>query len=551
MTAAPLLQVSDLQVVYRTRQGPVTAVDGANLMMRSGQTLALVGGSGSGKSTTAHAVIGLLPAGGVVSRGRVRYDGQDLVNLPERRFRALRGRQIGLVPQDPYLSLNPLQRIGTQVAEVLRIHRLASDRAAAARRVEEVLALAGLPDPATVAKRYPHELSGGMRQRVLIAIALAGEPRLLIADEPTSALDVTVQRRILDHLQTLTAELRMGLLLITHDLAIAADRADEVAVMADGRVVEHGPSRQLLTAPVHPYTARLVSDRPGLARTVARRRPPVVPPGTAPLVEARDLVKEFPAPDGGRLRTVNGVSLTIGPGETLGLVGESGSGKSTLARMLLRLTPPTAGHVLFDGVDITRTDGTALRSLRRRAQMVYQSAAASLDPRWTVRRIIEEPLRAFRIGDRTTRRRRVAELADRTALPGSVLDRRPTELSGGQRQRVAIARALAPDPQLLVCDEPVSALDVTVQTQILSLLEELRRELGLSMLFISHDLAVMRQVADRVSVMYRGDIVETGDNEQLFTAPQHPYTVELLAAIPGHATAGQDAPDPAEARPVV
>ncbi|MGC4804631.1 dipeptide ABC transporter ATP-binding protein [Micromonospora sp. DT233] len=548
MTAAPLLQVTDLHVVYRTRRGPIPAVSGVNLTVRPGQTLALVGGSGSGKSTTAHAVIGLLPAGGAISGGRIRYAGQDLANLPDRQLRAFRGRQIGLVPQDPYLALNPLQRVGAQVAEVLRIHKLAADRAAAARRVEEILDLAGLPEPAVNARRYPHEMSGGMRQRVLIAIALAGEPRLLIADEPTSALDVTVQRRILDHLQKLTAELHMGLLLITHDLAVAADRADEVAVMADGRVVEHGPSQQILTAPRHPRTARLVVDNRGLADAVPRQPPPEVSAQTVPLVQVTDLVKEFPMPGGARVRAVDGVSFTIGAGETLGLVGESGSGKSTVARMLLRLTPPTAGQVLFDGVDVTRADRTALRNLRRRAQLVYQSAAASLDPRWTVRRIVEEPLRAFGKGDRAARRRLVAELVDRTALPASVLDRRPTELSGGQRQRVAIARALALDPQLLVCDEPVSALDVTVQAQILTLLDELRRELRLSMLFVSHDLAVVRQVADRVCVMRRGRIVETGDTERLFTAPQHPYTAELLAAIPGHATVGRDGGDPAEAR---
>ncbi len=445
-----------------------------------------------------------------------------------------------------------MKRIGEQVAEVLRIHRLAGRRTAALAAVE-ILARAGLPDPATHARQYPHELSGGMRQRVLIAIAIAANPKLIIADEPTSALDVTVQKVILDHLQQLTEESGTAVLLVTHDLGVAADRADRIAVMSQGRIVETGSAEAVLRRPQQPYTIRLLASAPSLTTAAARTdaRPPTVPedPDRAPLVQVRDLVKEFrlPAAAGGAriLRAVDGVSFTIPKGQTLALVGESGSGKSTTARLVLRLVDPTSGQILLDGADVTTVRGAGVRQLRRRAQLVYQNPYASLDPRLSVAEVIVEPLRAFGIGDRATRLATARGLLDRVALPAAALGRRPVELSGGQRQRVAIARALALSPDLVVCDEPVSALDVSVQAQVLDLLLELQEQLGVAYLFISHDLAVVRQIAHRVAVMRHGSIVEEGTVGELFADPQHEYTRALLAAIPGRRYAAVGGADPA------
>ncbi|MGW2958725.1 dipeptide ABC transporter ATP-binding protein [Streptomyces sp. NPDC001220] len=533
----PLLEIRGLSVSYRTRGGTVPAVRGVDLDVWPGQVTAVVGESGSGKSTTAHAVTRLLAANGTIDAGTVRFGRHDLATLSEAELRTVRGAQIGLVPQDPTVSLNPVERIGDQVAEVLRIHGLATRRAAAAEAVA-VLDRAGLPDAAVRARQYPHELSGGMRQRALIAVAIAAKPRLIIADEPTSALDVTVQRVILDHLQHLTEESGTAILLVTHDLGVAADRAQRLVVMSQGRVVEAGETRAVLADPRHEYTRRLLAAAPSL--TTARPRTPVsaVPADTAvPLVETRNLVKEFrlPRADGEArtLRAVDDVSLTLRRGQTLALVGESGSGKSTTARLVLRLAEATSGQVLFDGTDVTTAGGAEVRQLRRRAQLVYQNPYASLDPRFSVGEVITEPLRAFKVGDRATRLDRARELLDRVALPAATLERRPAELSGGQRQRVAVARALALSPDLVVCDEPVSALDVSVQAQVLDLLAELQADTGVAYLFISHDLAVVRQIAHQVAVMRAGRVVETGPPEDLFSEPRHAYTRELLAAIPG------------------
>ncbi|MFD4526263.1 dipeptide ABC transporter ATP-binding protein [Streptomyces sp. NPDC058470] len=538
-TREPLLEVRNLSVSYRTRGGSVHAVRGVDLDVWPGEVTAVVGESGSGKSTTAHAITRLLAANGGIDAGTVRFGRHDLASLTERELRTVRGAGIGLVPQDPSVSLNPVKRIGEQVAEVLRIHRLATRRSAPLDAIA-VLDLAGLPDAATRARQYPHELSGGMRQRALIAIAIAAKPKLIIADEPTSALDVTVQRVILDHLQHLTEASGTGVLLVTHDLGVAADRAARIVVMSQGRVVETGPTRDILENPQHDYTRRLLASAPSL--TTARPRATVaVPPSTAekeaPLVEVRNLVKKFRLPHAAgsarTLRAVDDVSFTLHRGRTLALVGESGSGKSTTARLVLRLADPTAGRVLFDGADVTTARGAQARQLRRRAQLVYQNPYASLDPRFSIGEVITEPLRAFKVGDRASRTARAKELLDRVALPASVLGRRPAELSGGQRQRVAIARALALSPDLVVCDEPVSALDVSVQAQVLDLLAELQADTGVAYLFISHDLAVVRQIAHQVAVMRAGRIVETGTSEELFTRPGHDYTRELLAAIPG------------------
>ena len=539
MTDEPLLRITGLKVSYHTRSGEVSAVDGADLDAAEGEVVALVGESGSGKSTLAHAIVGLLPGTGRIDAGSIRFAGQELRGLSERRLRAVRGRQIGLVPQDPTVSLNPVQRIGEQVAEVLRLHGLA-DRRRAALDAIDLLDAAGLPDPATRARQYPHELSGGMRQRALIAIAIAGRPKLIIADEPTSSLDVTVQRLILDHLQRLTRHTGTALLLVTHDLGVAADRAGRIAVMSGGRIVEDTPTATLLDNPTHRYTRQLLASAPSLALRRGATVPPRADrprPDEPPLVRASGLVKQFPLPrigGGSRaVRAVDGVDLTIGRGETLALVGESGSGKSTTGRLILRLAEPDAGRIEFAGDDVTHTRGRTLRALRRRAQLVYQNPYASLDPRFSIAEVVTEPLRAFGIGDRSSRLLRARELLDRVALPASMLRRRPTELSGGQRQRVALARALALSPDLVVCDEPVSALDVSVQAQVLELLAQLQADTGVAYLFISHDLAVVQQLADRVAVMRAGRIVETGATADIFHHPADPYTRELLEAIPG------------------
>ncbi|MGW3285329.1 dipeptide ABC transporter ATP-binding protein [Streptomyces sp. NPDC001002] len=531
------LEIRGLSVSYRTRGGIVEAVRDVDLDVRPGEVTAVVGESGSGKSTTAHAITRLLAPNATIDAGTIRFGRHDLAALSEAELRTVRGAQIGLVPQDPSVSLNPVKRVGEQVAEVLRIHGLATRRSAPAEAID-ILDRAGLPDAATRARQYPHELSGGMRQRALIAVAIAANPKLIIADEPTSALDVTVQRVILDHLQRLTEESGTAILLVTHDLGVAADRAQRLVVMSQGRVVEAGPTREVLADPQHDYTRRLLASAPSLA--TARPHTPAAPlaeTGTTPLVEVRNAVKEFRLPRTGgesrTLRAVDDVSFTLHRGRTLALVGESGSGKSTTARLVLRLTDATAGHILFDGTDITTARGAQARQLRRRAQHVYQNPYASLDPRFSIGEVITEPLRAFKVGDRASRLARARDLLDRVALPASTLERRPAELSGGQRQRVAIARALALSPDLVVCDEPVSALDVSVQAQVLDLLAELQADTGVAYLFISHDLAVVRQIAHQVAVMKSGRIVEAGAPEDLFTHPAHDYTRELLAAIPG------------------
>ncbi|GII23202.1 peptide ABC transporter ATP-binding protein [Planosporangium mesophilum] len=529
-----LLDIRGLRVSYGTRGGAITAVDNLDLAVRPGEVVAVVGESGSGKSTTAHAVIGLLPPNARVDGGSIRFEGRELAGASDRELRAVRGARIGLVPQDPTVSLNPVTRIGDQVAEALRVHGLADRRSATVEAVE-LLERAGLPDPAVRARQYPYELSGGMRQRALIAVAIAARPRLIIADEPTSALDVTVQRRILDHLDALVRESGAAMLLITHDLGIAADRAHRVVVMSQGRAVEAGPTRTVLDVPRHPYTRGLLAAAPSLSVT-DRVAPKHLPDGAA-LVTVEGVSKEFPLPrvNGGSrtVRAVDEVSFDIRRGETFALVGESGSGKSTTARLVLRLTEPTAGRITFAGADVTHARGPALRALRRRAQLIYQNPYASLDPRFTVAKIVTEPLRAFGVGDRASRLARARDLVDRVALPSSALDRRPAQLSGGQRQRVAIARSLALSPDLVVCDEPVSALDVSVQDQVLRLLAQLQADTGVAYLFISHDLAVVRQIADRVAVMKDGRIVETATAAQLFDSPRHEYTRELLDAIPG------------------
>ncbi|OBB64664.1 ABC transporter ATP-binding protein [Mycobacterium sp. 852014-50255_SCH5639931] len=531
MNDTPLLSVEGLKVSF----GDHAAVRGVDFAVLPGRTVAVVGESGSGKSTTAAAILGLLPPGGRITAGRIVFDGSDIARADRRTLRCIRGREIGYIPQDPMTNLNPVWKVGFQVSEALRANT--SDRRAR-RRAVELLGQAGMPDPARQAGRYPHQLSGGMCQRALIAIGLAGRPRLLIADEPTSALDVTVQRQVLDHLQGLTAELGTALLLITHDLALAAERAESVVVMREGVVVESGATQSILREPQHEYTRRLVAAAPSLTVQGPARPRPADRGASDDILVASELTKVYRESRGAPWRraeflAVDGVSFRLRRASTLAIAGESGSGKSTLAQIVLGLLPASSGTVVFDG---TRIDDSLSRdqqlAFRRRVQPVFQNPYSSLDPMYTVFRAIEEPLRVHRVGDRGQRERVVHELVDQVALPSSVLGRLPRELSGGQRQRVAIARALALRPEVLVCDEAVSALDVLVQAQILDLLAELQTELGLTYLFISHDLAVIRQIADDVLVMRAGRVVEQSATDELFTRPRHEYTRRLLEAIP-------------------
>jgi peptide/nickel transport system ATP-binding protein len=536
-TTDPVLSIRHLSVSFRSGRELVPAIRNVSIDVSEGETVAVVGESGSGKSTTAAAINRLLAENGEIVSGEIFFEGRDLTTLGEGEMISLRGAGIGLVPQDPMSNLNPLMRVGEQIAEALEVHGH-TQGAATKHRVVELLDMVGIPDAAQRSRQYPHEFSGGMRQRALIAMGLACKPRLLIADEPTSALDVTVQRRILDQLDELTDKLGTAVFLITHDLALAAERADRIVVMLRGEIVEEGPSARLLAHPQHEYTKQLLAAAPSL--TSQRVQRPVAPAAdvAAPLVDVVNLRKEFVlrSPKPGEPTTftaVDGVSFSIPPRQTVSIVGESGSGKSTIANLVLGLEDITSGTIAFDGTDLAGLGRRQMFAFRRRVQPVFQNPYASLDPRYTVEQSIAEPMLVHRVGTKATRRARVATLLDQVALPASMAERLPHELSGGQRQRVAIARALALSPELVVLDEAVSALDVLVQAQILDLLAELQTELGLSYLFISHDLAVVRMISDQVQVMQRGRIVESGTPEEIFDNPQDEYTKELLAAIPG------------------
>ena len=598
MTA--LLEVKDLRVHLFTGRGVVRAVDGIDFSLEAGRSLGIVGESGCGKSMTALSLLRLIPQppARIVS-GQILFDGADVVTMNAAALRELRGNRIAMIYQDPMTTLNPVFNIGEQIAESVRLHRGAG-RAAATARAIEMLRLVGIPDPVRVAGAYPHQLSGGMRQRAVIAMALACDPRLLIADEPTTALDVTIQAQILELLRRLQTELGMAVILITHDLGVIADLVDDV-VDGGARRQEHAPVGWQFAAPAHPYTQgplRLaIAARPAGAspahnrghRAVAIRlavrlsvpaslcaRDGRVPEGgtlfdasrwrhscgmlvTAaatssarcdgwcaaplmiePLLTVRELTKHFPITGGpmgisaaGTVRAVDGVSFSIDTGETLALVGESGCGKSTTGRMLLRLTEPTAGSIHFDGSDLMKLSARELRRARQHIQIVFQDPYASLSPRQRIEDIVAEPLDVHRLySSRTERRERVIELLRLVGLDAIHLRRRPFEFSGGQRQRIAIARALAPEPRLVVADEPVSALDVSIQAQVVNLLQDLQEKLGVAYLFISHDLAVVRHIARRVAVMYLGRLVELSETEALFTAPYHPYSQALLSAAP-------------------
>ncbi|MFF2273970.1 dipeptide ABC transporter ATP-binding protein [Agromyces sp. NPDC058136] len=553
----PLLELAGLRVAF----GDTEVVRGVSLELAAGECVAIVGESGSGKSVTARSLLGMAGNGARVTADRLRIAGRELGAAPEREWRRVRGREVGLVLQDALVALDPLRPVGREIGDALRIHER-MPRAARRTRVHELLAEVGMPDPARAARQRSGELSGGLRQRALIASALALDPPLLIADEPTTALDATVQARVLE----LLGEIRgrgTGVLLISHDLAVVSRLADRVLVMREGVVVEQGPTAEVLGSPREPYTRALIAavpaDVPRGARLSASPASPdasdsagvaLAPPSThdavhsptsdpAPLLAIDDVVKTFPSPGGGRFTAVDGVSLEVRAGETVGLVGESGSGKTTLARLALALTAPDRGVVNFEGEPWSALPERERRERRPRLGAIYQDALSSFDPRWSVARILADAVdgaaavgRGAEHPSRATTARRVAELLDQVGLPGTVGGRDPLTLSGGQRQRVAIARALAASPEVLVCDEPVSALDVTIQAQILDLLDALQRERGLAMLFISHDLGVVRHMADRVAVMQDGRIVEQGPAEAVFAAPGHPYTARLVADAP-------------------
>ncbi|MFF2194044.1 dipeptide ABC transporter ATP-binding protein [Streptomyces sp. NPDC058157] len=610
-----MLDVRRLHVTFPLGAGTVRAVRGIDFALAPGETLGVVGESGSGKSTLALALTHMLPGGGRVTGGSVLLDGEDLTAAREEALRRVRGSRIGMIFQDPMASLNPVLSIGQHLDEAMRAHGR-GDRRARRGRALELLGLVGIPAPERRIDDHPHQFSGGMRQRVMIALALANEPDGLIADEPTTALDATVQDQILQLLERLNRETGTALVLVTHDIGAVARVCRRVMVMYGGKAVEEGPTEHVLARPRHPYTAGLLAavprlespsgtrllgipgsppdpaapdggcgfaprcplaeDRcheqePPLTGTAAGARSacwvtgpkdvtadgeaaedrgarPAVEPSAAPLLEVTALRKTFPGRGRAGRRdpvvALDGVDLVLHAGETLGIVGESGSGKSTLARTLVRVYEPTSGDIRFRGRNLSAASPETTKALRREVQMVFQDPFSSLNPRMTVRQIIAEPLIAHGLGDRAQRAERVAALLRQVGLDPDVAGRHPHAFSGGQRQRIGIARALAPEPSVLICDEPVSALDVSVQAQVVNLLTDLQRDLGLALLFIAHDLAVVRQISHRIAVMHRGQIVETGAADEVCTRPAHPYTRTLLGAVPRTAP-----PSPKELRP--
>ncbi|WP_246281257.1 ABC transporter ATP-binding protein [Saccharibacillus qingshengii] len=589
-----LLQVSNLRVSFAARETETEAVRGVSFELRKGETLGIVGESGSGKSVTARAIMRLLPeASSRVKSGEILFLGQNLAQKTRKEMEQIRGKEIGMIFQDPMTSLNPTLRIGEQIAETLRKHRKMSKREARTEAVE-MLKLVGIRDPETRFNQYPHEFSGGMRQRAMIAIALACRPSLLIADEPTTALDVTIQAQILNVMKQMQEKLGTSIILITHDLGVVAGMCDRVVVMKSGEIVEEGTTAELFANPQHPYTKKLLNALPrldepkkpkraradasvgeaggaggglaGEAADATERRVESLSrkAGTAadgadrhvesrlteqgggtqslsedrPLLEVRSLQQHFNLGKGRTLRAVNDISFFIREGETLGMVGESGSGKSTTGRAILRLHEPTSGDVLYRGMAVNRLSPKEMKLMRREMQMIFQDPYASLNPRLKILDIIGEAMDVHGLSQNPVQRRaRVEELLEMVGLDPAFALRYPHEFSGGQRQRIGIARALAVEPKFIVCDEPLSALDVSIQSQIVTLLEDLQQKLGLTYLFIAHDLSMVKHISDRVAVMYAGKIVELAESEELYRNPQHPYTKSLLAAIP--------VPDPA------
>ena len=607
---APLLQIEDLHTEIRLRSATVQALAGVSLTVEAGECLGIVGESGSGKTMTALSIMQLLPPGGHITGGRVLLDGQAISTLDDNAMRNVRGNEIGMIFQDPLTSLNPTMTIGDQIAETVRLHRGAGRQDALARAVE-VLSLVGMPRPAERVRAYPHQLSGGMRQRVMIAMALACEPRLVIADEPTTALDVTIQKQILELLDDLRRRLGMAVILVTHDLGVIAGRADRAAVMYAGRVMEETSTTRLFGNPRHPYTEALFQALPGKSAVDSGRlynipgqppdltRPPAgckfaarcryaqdacrtdepplegdadhpyrcfFPVGRAtdpaepasaqviatevaeraaaeadgqPLLQIEHLVKNFPVTAGavlqrrvGAVSAVADVSFSIRPGRTFGLVGESGCGKTTVGRLIVGLERASGGSILLDGEDLARVKRSDRKRRGSKVQLMFQDSYASMDPRMRVGPILREPLAIQRVGGRRQQQAKINAMLDEVGLPRAAVERYPHEFSGGQRQRLGLARALILSPKLLVADEPVSALDVSIQAQILNLMQDLQRDLGLSYLFISHDLSVVQYMADTIGVMYLGKLVEVGPADDVYYRPVHPYTKGLIDAVP-------------------
>jgi len=526
----PLLEIKDLSVAFISDSDRTLAVDHLSLTINQHETVALVGESGSGKSVTAHSILRLLPypEASHPGNGRIMFNGEELLSMPEKKLRTVRGGRIGMIFQEPMTSLNPLHTIVRQISESLRLHHGGGRRNEFRQRAQELLELVGINDAARRLDAFPHQLSGGQRQRVMIAMALANEPDLLIADEPTTALDVTVQAQVLELLQSLKKRLGMAILLITHDLGIVKKYADRVAVMTDGKVVESGSSAQIFSDPKHPYTRKLLAAEP-------HGEPLPVPDDTEPLLQADNLKVWFPLKKGfwGRptdyVKAVDGVSLAIKPGESLGLVGESGSGKSTLGFALLRLLE-ARGEIFFDKQNLALLDKLKFRSMRRFLQIVFQDPYASLSPRMMVGQIVAEGLNLHQIGTVTERQRLVAEALAEVGLASEIVQRYPHEFSGGQRQRIAIARALVLKPKLIVLDEPTSSLDRSVQAQVVDLLRDIQVRHQLSYLFISHDLKIVKALCHRIMVLHQGRVVESGPAASIFNDPQHDYTRTLLAA---------------------
>ena len=522
-----LLDVQDLAVSFVTRNGTNKAVDGISFSVELGKITAIIGESGSGKSVACYSLLGLVPMPpGRIDGGCALFEGRDLLKLEEPELRRIRGRDIAMIFQDPMTCLNPYMTIGKQLMEPLLYHRKVTTAQARARALE-LLAEVGIRDPESTIDNFPHEFSGGMRQRVMIAMALINEPKLLIADEPTTALDVTIQAQILKLIAELQHRRDIGVIFISHDLAVVADIADTIVVMKQGQIVETGNREGIFRNARHPYTQKLLAAIP------TDSKPPR--PGAAePLIRVQNLCTWFSQGRGREpVRAVNDVSFDINRGEVLGLVGESGSGKSTIGRSILRLVPVTSGAVRFDGTDLTALEGRELKTMRRRMQMIFQDPFASLNPRMTVYDTLAEPLLLHGIETRKSVAQGVLKLMDDVGLARAFVRKYPHEFSGGQRQRIAIGRALATRPEFVVADEPVSALDVTIQAQILDLMQQLSREYGLTMLFVSHDLAVVRHLADRILVLYKGEVVEQGTGDELFERPRQAYTRQLLQSIPG------------------
>jgi len=561
-----LLDIEAIRIEFPSRRGTRTAVDGVSLSLNKGEILGVVGESGAGKSTIGNAVIGLLEAPGRLAGGEVRLEGKRIDALPAPEQRKVRGRRIGMIFQDPLTSLDPLQTVENQLVETMQVH-LDLTHAQAQQRAVDLLRQVGIDQPELRAKQYPHQFSGGMRQRVVIALALCCEPEVIIADEPTTALDVSIQAQILDLLRKLCKEKQVGMIIITHDMGVIADVTDRVAVLYRGKLVEQGPTAKILGNPDHPYTRSLISAVPRpdiklrrfpLVTYIEDVRTPAAPMDIAthwlgqrrdfasrhaegaPLVQAQDLGMQFVLRNAflkrnrRTLDAVRGVTLEIAEGEVFGLVGESGSGKSTVARLISGLYTPSSGSVHFDGTNLTQLRGEkALNPFRRQIQMVFQDPYSSVNPRMRVLDIVAEPIRFHRLADSEAQVRRiVGDLLDVVGLGAQAAQRFPHEFSGGQRQRICIARALATRPRFLICDEPTSALDVSIQAQILNLLKDLQEQLRLTMLFISHDLPVIRQMCDRVGVMRHGQLLEVADTETLFERPEHEYTRHLLGLMP-------------------